>query len=73
MCALVRMDLHAHAETFQAEVEVRAHRALDSDRVADVLGAIIAVEQSPAYGTYLEMSKGFFFNLSGGCQKCSCE
>ncbi len=48
--AAVRRHLRADAEALQAQVEVRAHRALDAHGVADVLLAVVAVVQRPAPG-----------------------
>ena len=47
MAAGVRRDLRADAKALQAQVEVRADRALDAYGVADVLLAVVAVIQCP--------------------------
>ncbi len=44
----VGVDLHAHTEALQAQVEVRTHSALYTHCVANILLAVVAVVQCPA-------------------------
>lgn len=71
----VGVDLHAHAEALETQVEVRAHSALYAHCVADVLLAVVAVVQCPA-GSHRHAS-GILHNLQiplpqfGGHQRSS--
>ena len=56
MLSPVWVLLDACGEAGQAEVEVGALRALDAHTVADVVMAVVAVEQSPA--VHLSASAG---------------
>ncbi len=55
--AAVRRHLRADAEALQAQVEVRAHRALDAHGVADVLLAVVAVVQRPAPARRVQLGR----------------